>query len=204
MEAILQFISAHSQQAHWLFFSLLMFAGLNLPISEDLVLIASGVLAAAVKDVNPVNLFIFVFMGCYLSDWMAYWIGRLLEPRLRNRKWFSRMFNQKRIDQIQAFYQKYGLYTLFVGRFIPFGVRNCLFMAAGIGRMPFLKFIVSDGCACLISNFTLFYLAYSFEQHYRDLIHYVKAFNIIIFAIFAVLAVILIWYKLKSRKKTRN
>ena len=43
--------------------------------------------------------------------------------------------------QIENYYTKYGVVTLLIGRFIPFGVRNCLFVTAGIGKMRFWKFI---------------------------------------------------------------
>lgn len=204
MDTILEFINSHYQHAHWWFFSLLMLAGLNLPISEDLILVASGVMAAAVEQVNPVTLFIFVFLGCYLSDWVAYWIGRTLEPKLRTKKWFNKLFKHKRLDHVQSFYRKYGLYTLFVGRFIPFGVRNCLFMAAGIGRMHFGKFILSDGIACFASNMTLFCLSYSLEQHHATLLQYLKTFNMAIFSLFVLGLGTFIWLKLMKKRKKQD
>jgi membrane protein DedA with SNARE-associated domain len=90
------------------------------------------------------------------------------------------MVPQERIDKIHNFYEKYGIVTLLVGRFIPFGVRNGLFLTAGLGQMKFIKFALSDLTACTISTITFFTLYY----HYGNtVIDYVKEGNIVIFSI---------------------
>jgi membrane protein DedA with SNARE-associated domain len=199
METIIQFIFEHAQYAHWIVFGALMLAGLNVPISEDLMIIFSAVLAATVIPENTAKLFLGVFLGCYLSDWVCYWIGRHFGPKLWNIRWFAKTFDQKKIDQVHQYYAKYGFLTLLVGRFIPFGVRNGLFLTAGLGKMPFGKFILSDGIACLCSNTILFTLAYMIGKNYAILLSALKTFNIFLFIAFVVSIIGFIWYK--RRKK---
>lgn len=134
MDYIIQFIFDHAQYAHWIVFCALMLAGLNIPISEDLMVIFSAVLAATVIPENTIELFVALFLGCYLSDWVCYWIGRKLGPKLWKIRWFSKTFKKKKVEQIHAYYEKYGFFTLLFGRFIPFGVRNALFLTAGLGK----------------------------------------------------------------------
>src|SRR5579872_7266904 len=160
METLISFIFEHAPYAHWIVFGALMLAGINVPISEDLMIILSAVLAATVVPENVEKLFLGVFLGCYISDWVCYWIGRLLGPKLWNIAWFAKTFDRRRIDQIHQYYEKYGFWTLLIGRFIPLVVRNGLFLTAGLGRMPFGKFLLSDGIACLCSNTVLFTFAY--------------------------------------------
>lgn len=200
MNTIIQFIFEHAHLAHWLIFGALMLAGMNVPISEDLMVIISGVLAATVVPENIYLLFTAVFLGCYLSDWVCYWMGRKLGPKLWNLRWFAKTVNKKRIDQIHGYYEKYGFLTLLIGRFIPFGVRNCLFLTAGIGRMHFGKFILSDGIACIISNITLFSIAYYAGKNYEAILPFLKTFNLLIFGFFLVSIIGVIWYK----KRTSN
>lgn len=199
MESVIQFIFAHAQHAHWIVFGALMLAGLNVPISEDLMIIFSAVLAATIVPENTTKLFLGVFLGCYLSDWICYGIGRHFGKKLWNIKWFAKTFKPKKIDQIHDYYAKYGFLTLLIGRFIPFGVRNCLFLTAGLGKMPFRKFLLSDGIACLLSNTILFTLAYVIGQNYQILLSGLKTFNIVLFALFAVLIAGFMWHK--KRKK---
>lgn len=202
METLIQIIFEHAQYAHWIVFSALMLAGINVPISEDLMIILSAVLAATVVPENVGKLFLGVFLGCYISDWVCYWIGRSFGPKLWNISWFAKTFDRKRIVQIQSYYEKYGFWTLLIGRFIPFGVRNCLFLTAGLGRMPFGRFLLSDGIACICSNTILFTVAYSVGKNYKTLLEMIKTFNIFLFAAFVVLIIAFIWYKRKKKVST--
>ncbi|MCB1136858.1 MAG: DedA family protein, partial [Chlamydiia bacterium] len=149
------------------------------------------------------QLFVWVFLGCYLSDWEAYWVGRYLGRRLFSGKsWLAMRVPRRRLAQISVFYKRFGIWTLLIGRFIPFGVRNCLFMSAGIGRMNFAKFILFDGIACLTSNTTLFLLAYSFGKNYLKLYELVGLFNIALFACFVValaVAAFVMWQRRHQR-----
>ncbi len=201
METITQLIFANAPYAHWIIFSALMLAGINVPISEDLMIILSGVLAANVIPENTYILFAAVFLGAYISDWVSYWIGRGLGRRLWNFRWFARTVSPKKLKQAQSFYAKYGFWTLLIGRFIPFGVRNCLFLTAGLGKMNFAKFLISDGIACILSNVTLFTLSYTLGKNYHRLIENLKIFNLILFLSFIVSIIAFIWYK--RRKKSR-
>jgi membrane-associated protein len=199
MDTIIQIIFEHAPHAHWIIFGALMLAGLNIPISEDLMIILSATLAATVVPENTYKLFIAVFLGCYISDWVCYWIGRRLGPKLWNISWFAKTFERKKIDQIHSYYEKYGFWTLLIGRFIPFGVRNALFLTAGLGKMPFGKFLLSDGIACAFSNTALFTLTFFVGRNYAALLESVKTFNIFLFSAFVVLIIGVVWYK--RRKK---
>ncbi len=199
MDTIIQLIFEHAQYAHWIVFGALMLAGLNVPISEDLMIIFSAALAATVVPENTYKLFMGVFLGCYISDWACYWVGRYFGPKLWNISWFSKTFDSKRVDQIQKYYEKYGFWTLLIGRFIPFGVRNGLFLTAGLGKWSFRKFLISDGIACVLSNTILFTLAYTASKNYQSLISSVKTFNIFLFGAFIVAIIGFIWYKRKKK-----
>lgn len=201
METIIQFLFEHAAYAHWIVFGALMLAGFNIPISEDLMIIMSALLASTVIPENTAKLFLAVFLGCYLSDWVCYGIGRTLGRRLWSFRFFAKTFDPKRLDQIQNYYEKYGIWTLILGRFIPFGVRNGLFLTAGMGRMPFLKFILSDGLACLISNTTLFTLTYTLGRNYTLLFGWLKAFNLVLFALFLITVISVIWYKRRQTQR---
>jgi membrane-associated protein len=200
MHSFFELINEHAYQAHWIIFSLLILAGLNFPISEDLMIVTSGLIAATMIPENTFILFTAVFLGSYLSDWISYWLGRTLGRRLWKFKWFQKTVHPKRLLQAQHFYEKYGFFTLLIGRFIPFGVRNCLFITAGMGKMNFGKFITSDGIACLFSNATLFFITYALGKNYQVLLKFVKTFNIAIFSVFIVTLIPFIWYKLAKNK----
>lgn len=204
MEWFWQLVVEHASYAHWLIFSVMVLAGLNLPISEDILLILSGVLASSVVPENTWKLFLGVFLGIYISDAMMYWTGRLLGPKMLQWKWFARVIKPERYDRLQSYYGKYGFITIVIGRFIPFGVRNCLYLTAGMAKMSYVKFIFFDLFACFISNSTIFWLAYLCGKNYELLIDYVKTFNLIFFALFALAVIAFVWYKWSKRAVSKT
>ncbi|NGX31669.1 MAG: Inner membrane protein [Chlamydiae bacterium] len=201
METIVQFIMEHSHMAHWYIFSLLMLAGFNLPISEDLLIILGGTISATLNPENTAKIFICIFLGAYFSDWIVYWLGRIVGPKLQNVRPFKSIFKKNRLEKIQHFYKKYGFLTLLFGRFIPFGFRNALFMTAGMSKMHFLKFILADGIACLVSNSVLFYLSFTLGKNYEALLGTLKIFNVFLFSLFALFIIGFIWYKKKKNNQ---
>ncbi len=196
-DQIVQFIQSNITLAPWVIFGLLLLAGFNVPISEDAMLFISATLAASYPD-YLVGLFLGVYAGAYFSDLICFSLGRYFgDYLLTPGSFFSRFVKKEKITKVSFFYEKYGIITLILGRFIPFGVRNALFLTAGIGKMNILKFALSDLLACTISCSLFFTLYYKLG---KPVIEYVKKGNVVIFGIaLVVVAVILI---LKRKKKS--
>lgn len=201
METLINYACAHAHSAHYIIFILLMLAGLNVPISEDFLLLTGGAIASTCIPDHALRLFIWIYFGCWISAWEAYWIGRLLGPKLYTIRWFSHVITPGRIEKLHHYYEKFGIFTFIMGRFIPGGVRNALFMSSGLGKMPFLKFILRDGFACMISTTTIFSLGYYFGQNYRTIVHYFETYNkIAIGAVISLITIVGIVIWLRSRK----
>jgi membrane protein DedA with SNARE-associated domain len=194
MDELTQLIQANVPYAPYIVFGALMLAGFNIPISEDAMLFVSAVLARHYPDYLP-GLFAAVYMGAYLSDLVCYWLGRILGPKLFEIRFFAGMTPPQRIEKIRRFYAKYGMATILVGRFIPFGVRNGVFLTAGLGRMHFLKFALADLTACTMSTLTYFSLYYRYGN---AMLGYVKEGNKMVFATAVILAVA--YYVVKKRR----
>lgn len=201
MDKFFEFVIQNAHLAHWFIFGGIILAGMNIPISADLLVIIASVLAATVVPEHTILLFLSVFLGCYFSAWVAYWIGRKFGPKLMRWRFFQKILSVEKIEKMRIFYEKRGLMALIIGRFIPFGVRNAIFMSAGMSKMPFSKFIVRDLFACFLWSSSTFSAFYFLGQNHQVLYRYVKTFNILIFAVFGVTVIAFIWYK--QRKKSR-
>ena len=205
---ILGLIYKYPHHGHWIIFIALILAGCNLPVSEDLMILTSGFLASAVVPENKWLLWFCLFAGAYVSDWCAYWIGRLLGHKILKIKWIRKVITQERLEKMHTFYDRFGFWAFLVGRFIPFGFRNCLFTSAGMGKMSFKRFLLIDGIASLASTSVGFYLAYTFGSHWKNVFNYLKSFDILVWIITGSALVILIailgflWYR-KKRLATK-
>lgn len=201
MHQLAEFIIAHSGYAPWITFIFILLAGFNIPVSIDVIMVLSAFLAATTIPEYTFALYSSVLFGCYFSAWIAYWVGRKWGIKLLNVRWFSKILCHNKLKKVGAFYEKYGFFTLLLGRFIPFGVRNCLFMTTGMSKMHFGKFILRDAVACLVWTSVCFYAFYSLGMNYQLLLQRIKVINLFIFLAFGVTVIGLIWYKRHKKKR---
>lgn len=117
----------------------------------DSLLFAAGALAAQ-GMFNVVGLYLLLITAVFLGDNVNYWVGRLVGQKLfeSNNKFLKR----KHLEKTQDFYAKYGTKAVILARFVPI-VRTFAPFVAGIGKMPYLKFLTFSVIGSLLWN-TLF------------------------------------------------
>ncbi|MEP6946882.1 MAG: VTT domain-containing protein, partial [Acidobacteriota bacterium] len=99
----------------------------------DSLLVVSGLFAAAHK-LNIGLVMLAFFLGSVIGDNTGYWTGRAMGKTLFNRE-SSRIFKPSRVEKAHAFFEKYGVKTVILARFIPI-VRTFAPMVVGAARMP--------------------------------------------------------------------
>lgn len=197
-------LQTNAQYAHYAILGATLLAGLNIPIPIDLLMVISASIAAVILPSHLFHLFFAMLVGCIISAWISYTLGRTLGNKLIRLPLLSKMFSQERMEKIQKFYKKRGPLALIIGRFIPFGVRNGLFMSSGMSKMPFLKFAIWDAIACTIWSVTTFSLYYALGKNIDLLYTHVKTANLIIFLGFSVTVIGIIWYKKRKKATAKN
>lgn len=73
------------------------------------------------------------------SNVVGYWVGRRVGPAIFSNP-DSRIFRPQYVERTNAFFDRYGNPAILLGRFVPI-VRTLITLAAGVGRMPFGRFI---------------------------------------------------------------
>ena len=177
--------------APWIIFLLALLAGLNLPMSIDILITLTALLAANYLPEKAYLLFALFTLGCIISAWISYTLGRT----------FGRFVKPERAAKIAAFYEKFGFLTFFICRFIPFGVRNAFFMSSGFSKVPFRKFALFDALACTIWSTLFFSLIYKLGKNFDTVLTHLKHFNIAIFAIFAIALLSFFTYRYIKKRK---
>lgn len=191
--------SSMAENLHLISFGLLMLAGLNFPVSEDLVFIISASIAATIIPENTYLIFAGCYLGAFISDIIAYMLGRYGLPLLFKTRIFNRKSTRKKIVHIEFYFNKHGGFALFIGRFIPFGIRNMLFLTAGMVKFNFFKFVIIDLSALTITSTFLFYLGYKFGENIDIVMHYIKNYKIAAFAVLAVVSLLIIFKIVRYR-----
>lgn len=180
---------------HYLAFILLLLAGFNFPISEDIIFIISASIAATIIPEHTFKIAAGCILGAYSSDIISYCLGRFGMKFILQHKKLARFYPVDKIKKIEYYYQSHGAKTLFFGRFIPFGVRNVIFLTAGLARMKLYKFLLVDLLALSITSTILFALGYTLGSNYEIIFPYLNRYKLIIFSFFLLTVLSIVIYK---------
>lgn len=191
MEELFQYICAHAANAHYLFFVLLLLTGFNVPISEDLLLIMAGVIANLCIPDHVFELYAWLLAGCIFSGWVAYWLGRLYGQHLYKIPFLKSVVTPAKIHKLQGYYERFGVFAFIVGRFIPCGFRNALFITSGMGRMPFPTFVIRDLIGATIASATLYTIGYQCAAFADELFAFVHRYEF--FALICIITLIVLF-----------
>lgn len=124
----------------------------------DSLLFTVGVVAGAGHlDIVLVN--VLLMAAAILGDSTGYWLGRKTGPRIFSRP-DSRLFKQSYVTRTHAFYEKYGGKTIIFARFVPI-VRTFAAFIAGVGKMPYLRFLPFSVCGGIGWIFVMTMLGYT-------------------------------------------
>ncbi len=104
----------------------------------DSLLVVAGLFAAAGK-LNVALVMLAFFLGSVIGDSTGYWTGRAMGKTLFNRE-SSWIFKPSRVDKAKGFFEKYGVKTVVLARFIPV-VRTFAPLVVGAAEMPYSRFL---------------------------------------------------------------
>ncbi len=105
----------------------------------DSLLVVSGLFAAAGK-LNVLLVMLAFFLGSVIGDSTGYWTGRVMGKTLFNRE-SSFIFKPSRVEKAKKFFEKYGVKTVILARFVPI-VRTFAPLVVGATGMPYTKFLI--------------------------------------------------------------
>jgi len=157
---ILQFLlDFFTSYGYFAVFFVLLLCGFGVPIPEDITLVAGGVISG-LGYANVHVMFVVGMAGVLVGDAVMFTIGHVFGPKVLRFRLIARIVTPARFLAVQEKFDKYGSWVLFVARFLP-GLRSPIFITAGMsGKVSYLRFLVMDGLAALISVPVWVYLGY--------------------------------------------
>ena len=129
---------------------------------DSLLFLAGAVAAASGVDVHLLALTLFA--AAVLGDSANYAVGRFIGPIAFQRPqdtMLGRWLKPEYLERTHRFYEKYGGFTIIIGRFVPI-VRTFAPFFAGVGAMTYRKFLSFNvvGAAAWVASLT--YAGYLF------------------------------------------
>lgn len=142
--------------------------GFFLP-GDSLLFTAGALYSIGVLPGNvPISLPLFVFLlflAAVLGDSVGYTFGRRTGPHIF-KKPDARIFKQAYVQRAQAFYEKHGGKTIIIARFIPI-VRTFAPIVAGVGRMPYKRFLAFNIIGGFVWTVGLTYLGFFVGEAFK-------------------------------------
>ena len=144
-------------------FALLFCCGLGLPLPEDIPLLIGGYFVGQGK-MNIVVVGVLAWAGIIGGDCVLYWLSRRYGMNVTRLPLIRHHVTEKRILWAEQKFERHGIWVVAVCRLFA-GIRGAMVVAAGAIRFNFLKFVIADGLAALVSGGLFVYLGYLAGKH---------------------------------------
>ena len=157
-------------------------------VEGDMTLLISGVTAHSgfFGNYSFLKVLLAGTLGGMVGDNVAYLIGRVFRNRVK-----SHSFYQIARPRIERLIDKFGGFAIIISKYI-YGIRAGICIFYGIGKMPYLRFLMLDAISCLIWVFMLAGAGYFFSGAIMGILGDFKQIGIALF--FIVLDGVVVFY----------
>ncbi|PAD36056.1 DedA family protein [Terribacillus saccharophilus] len=185
----------------------LLMAGENVfpPIPSEIILLFGGFLTTSSGSVTIVGVIIAATIGAVLGALILYGIGLLLDverlEKIVDRWGHILRIKKEDIHKADAWFDKYGVWTIFLCRFVPV-IRSLISIPAGMSNMNFPLFLIFTTLGTLIWNTVLVLLGYWLGESWTTVETYLGYYQDVVIVVLAILIVLfVIWFIRRNKKK---
>ena len=202
MDLLQQLITIFAENGYAAVFIALMICGAGLPLPEDITLVAGGVIAG-LGYANVHAMVALAMFGVLLGDSAIFLLGHHYGARILQWRFVARVLTPERYVKVQEKFDQYGNRMLFFARFLP-GMRTTVYLTAGTThRVSFLRFLLIDTLAALISVPFWVYLGFFGADNHEWLVKWLHRGQSSLWVLVGILllTVLVLWWK--HRRRTR-
>ncbi|MEY2116618.1 MULTISPECIES: DedA family protein [Rhodanobacter] len=202
MDLLQQLVTIFAENGYVAVFIALMICGAGLPLPEDVTLVAGGVIAG-LGYANVHTMFALAMSGVLLGDCAIFLLGHHYGARMLQWRFVARVLTPARYVKVQEKFDQYGNRLLFLARFLP-GMRTTVYLTAGTThRVSFLRFLLIDTMAALISVPIWVYLGYFGADNHEWLVKWIHRGQSSLWVLGGILllTVLVLWWR--HRRRTR-
>lgn len=176
----------------------LVLTGCGLPIPEEVPIVLAGVFSSQ-GELVPEWAFAACLIGALLGDSVMYTIGyHFGHGLLAAYPKFGKFLGAQREEYFEQAIQRHSFKVMLLARFMV-GVRGPVYLAAGVVRLPFRRFILNDLlCATLVVG-TFFGLSYLYGENITKLV--LNAEKKLTLILLAVAGVAFLWWMRRRRQR---
>jgi membrane protein DedA with SNARE-associated domain len=173
-------------------------------------LIAPGeftvILGGFVAGQGEINVFVLGALVCACAiagDTTSYLLGRRLGRGFLRRHGPRFGITEKRLDQVERFFEGHAGKTILIGRFLGL-VRALAPFLAGASRIPARRFIPYDYVAAAVWSVTCVALGYVFWQSFDSVVRFAKRGTFALGTLVVVVVVVVVAYRWLKEPENRH
>ncbi|MCM3744391.1 DedA family protein [Sporosarcina luteola] len=169
-------------------FFLLFIENIFPPIPSEIILTFSG-FATGFTTMTKTGVIIAATIGSVVGAMVLYSIGLLIDvERLekfveRRGRWLR--LSKKDLRRADAWFDKYGPWTVFFCRLVPL-VRSLISVPAGMSHMNFSLFLLLTTLGSFIWNTILVTIGFKVGENWESIVHYMDFYSNIVYVILAI------------------
>jgi len=191
-------VEAHGYVA---IFLLLFLSGVGLPLPEDVPLIAAGVAIARRGMIwsiaGPVAWF-----AMMLGDSALYVFGYALGRKVMHLPILGKHLSEIRLKRCERWFDHWGIWAVGIGRMFA-GIRTAIVVTAGTMRFHYLKLLLADGVAAIVSGGAFMILGYFAATHAEQAIDLVEPYSLVLKYIAlggCLVLIVVLWWRSRARR----
>lgn len=203
---------------YWFVFIFMVIESSFIPFPSEVVVPPAAYLASSNAGAGSgMNIYGVVAMatlgalvGSYINYYLALWIGRPVVYRFANsRLGHACLLDTSKVDKAEAYFDKHGAASTFIGRLIP-AVRQLISIPAGIARMNIVKFTVFTALGAGLWNTILAALGYwlsrtvEVNQLFQKVEEYNQYLTWIGYGLAVIVVLYILWNAFKPKKKSNT
>jgi membrane protein DedA with SNARE-associated domain len=163
LEHVVEMVGGYSLHFGYGFvFAALLLCGFGLPLPEDVVLVAGGVLAwlaspltqatfhGMLHDRGLLGMVVVGLAGILAGDTVIFLAGRRFGAHVADFKPLRRMITPDKLEKVEKLMRRRGNIVVVIARYLP-GIRAPTYFTAGHAGMPLWEFLLFDGAAAAVS-----------------------------------------------------
>ncbi|WP_353463357.1 DedA family protein [Mammaliicoccus sciuri] len=172
------------------------------PIPSEVILTFGGFMTTK-SDLTVLGVVAASTIGSVGGAVILYWIGRILNVERIERiieKWGKYLrLTKEDVRKADAWFDKYGPWTVFFCRFIPL-IRSLISVPAGMSGMNQWLFLVLTTIGTLIWNLVLVMVGAKVGDNWHQIVNYMDVYSHFMYAVIAIgIIVFVIWFIRKKK-----
>jgi membrane protein DedA with SNARE-associated domain len=141
--------------------------------------------------------------GALTGSLLSYWLGAAGGKPLLLKYGKYVFVRPADLEKTEAFFHKYGAWTVFIARFVPVA-RHLISVPAGVARMPLPRFLLQTFLGAMMWGGGLMVMGYVLADRWHDIAVKAKRVDLVIAVLIVLTAAVVVFRWIRKRRAAQR